>query len=80
MVNDILFKPNFKNTVWYHDYIYQSGVLIGEIHTDITEGGYNLRKLVPLEIVDGTVDIMETVAHFANAQDAKQFVIQAGGL
>lgn len=54
--------------------------MIGEIFTNITDGGYNLRKLVPLEVADGTVEIMQTIAHFNKVQEAKDFVIQAGGL
>jgi len=71
----ITFKPNWK-TVWYQDYIYQNETLIGEIHTAIDEGGYNLRKLVPC----GEVEIMKTIAHFNTVCDAKEFVDKAGGL
>lgn len=74
--NGITYERNFKELIWYQEYIYQDGALIGEIFTDITEGGYNLRKLVEC----GPVEIFETIAHFENVYDAKNFVNQAGGL
>lgn len=74
--NGIAYVRNFVEKVWYQERIYQDGLLIGEILTDITEGGYNLRKLVPC----GEVEIMENIAHFMTVSDAKAFVNQAGGL
>lgn len=74
--NGITYIRNFKELVWYQEYIHQNDTLIGEVFTNITDGGYNLRKLVPA----GAVEIMETIAHFTTVSDAKAFVNQAGGL
>lgn len=75
-MTEISFVRNFTNLVWYQEYIYSNTKLIGEIYTNIEDGGYNLRKLVP----NGQVEIMETIAHFETIQDARSFVTQANGL
>lgn len=74
--SSISFQRNEKELVWHQEYIYEDGALIGEIFTNITDGGYNLRKLTDI----GPTEIMETIAHFETIEDAKQFVTQAGGL
>jgi hypothetical protein len=74
--NGISYQRNLKELVWYQEYIYQDGNLIGEIFTDITEGGYNLRKLQEC----GEAMIFVNIAHFETVCDAKDFVNQAGGL
>lgn len=68
----IFFQRNEKELVWHQEYIYEDGNLIGEIFTNIPDGGYNLRKL--------TNRIMVNIAHFETIEDAKQFVTQAGEL
>jgi hypothetical protein len=78
--NGINYVRNDKELVWYQEYIYQEGSLIGEIFTAIDGDGYNLRKLVPVSIQNGTVEIMQTVGNFTSVCDAKSFVNQAGGL
>lgn len=76
MSNDITYKRNLDELVWYQEYIYHNNELIGEIFTNITEGGYNLRKLTPC----GEAMIFTNIAHFNTVSDAKDFVNQAGGL
>ena len=76
MSNDITYKRNIDELVWYQEYIYQNDELIGEIFTNIDEGGYNLRKLEPC----GEAMIFTNIAHFESVCDAKDFVNQAGGL
>jgi hypothetical protein len=72
----INYQRNFSELVWYQEYIYQDGALIGEIFTNITDGGYNLRKLTDI----GPAEIMQDIAQFETVSDAKDFVNQAGGL
>jgi hypothetical protein len=72
----ITYKRNLQELVWYQEYIYQDGDLIGEIFTNIDDGGYNLRKLIPC----GVVEIMESIAQFKTVCDAKDFVNQANNL
>ena len=74
--NGLLYSRNQKELVWYQEHIYQDGALIGEIFTNIEDGGYNLRKLTKM----GEHLIMQTIAHFNTVCDAKHFVNQAGGL
>jgi hypothetical protein len=74
--NGISYQRNFDELVWYQEYIYQDGNLIGEIFTDIENDGYNLRKLVEC----GEAMIFTNIAHFNSVCDAKSFVNQAGGL
>jgi len=74
--NSITYERNTKELVWYQEYIYQDGSLIGEIFTDIENHGYNLRKLTPA----GEAMIFQTVGHFETVSDAKSFVNQAGGI
>ena len=74
--NGLLYSRNQKELVWYQEHIYQDGALIGEIFTNIEDGGYNLRKLTKM----GEHLIMQTIAHFNTVCDAKDFVNQAGGL
>ena len=74
--NGLLYSRNQKELVWYQEHIYQDGALIGEIFTNIEDGGYNLRKLIKT----GEHLIMQTIAHFNTVCDAKDFVNQAGGL
>ncbi len=76
MNNGISYKRNLDELVWYQEYIYQDGNLIGEIFSNIDEGGYNLRKLTEC----GEAMIFTNVAHFDSVCDAKDFVNQAGGL
>ena len=76
MNNSISYQRNEKELVWHQEYIYQDGDLIGEIFSNIDEGGYNLRKLVPA----GEAMIFTNIAHFDSVSDAKAFVNQAGGL
>jgi hypothetical protein len=71
-VNDIYFKRNNNELVWHQEYIYQCGELIGEIYTNIDGEGYNLRKYVE--------PTYQFVANFNSVTDAKDFVLQAGGL
>lgn len=79
--NGIAYQRNLKEPVWYQEWIYQDGQYIGEIHTDITEGGYNLRKVEEIQIADdGVTTILKTIAHFDTVCDAKEFVNQAGRL
>ena len=72
----INYQRNFSELVWYQEYIYQDGALIGEIFTNIDEGGFNLRKLTD----NGPAEIMQNIAQFETVSDAKSFVNQAGGL
>ena len=74
--NGLLYSRNQKELVWYQEHIYQDGALIGEIFTNIEDGGFNLRKLTKM----GEHLIMQTIAHFNTVCDAKEFVTQAGGL
>jgi hypothetical protein len=74
--NGLLYSRNQKELVWYQEHIYQDGALIGEIFTNIEDGGFNLRKLTKM----GEHLIMQTIAHFNTVCDAKEFVNQAGGL
>ena len=74
--NGLLYSRNQKELVWYQEHIYQDGALIGEIFTNIEDGGFNLRKLTKM----GEHLIMQTIAHFNTVCDAKDFVNQAGGL
>jgi hypothetical protein len=74
--NGLLYSRNQKELVWYQEHIYQDGALIGEIFTNIEDGGFNLRKLTQM----GEHLIMQTIAHFNTVCDAKDFVNQAGGL
>lgn len=76
MTSGISYQRNLQELVWYQEYIYQDGNLIGEIFTDIENNGYNLRKLVPC----GEAMIFTNIAHFDTVNDAKTFVNQAGGL
>ncbi len=79
--NGISYERNLKELVWYQEWIYQNGQYIGEIFTNIEEGGYNLRKVKEIRIADnGVTTIAETIAHFETVCDAKSFVNQAGGL
>jgi hypothetical protein len=79
--NGITYERNLKELVWYQEWIYQNGQYIGEIFTNIDEGGYNLRKVKEIQIADnGITTIAETIAHFETVCDAKSFVNQAGGL
>ncbi len=72
----IRYTRNLKELVWYQELIYKDDVFIGEIFTNINEGGYNLRKLVPC----GEAMIFENIAHFETVCDAKEFVNQANGI
>lgn len=79
--NGITYERNFKELVWYQSWIYQDGQYIGEIFTNIDEGGYDLRKVKEIQLADDSVTaITETIAHFETVCDAKSFVNQAGGL
>lgn len=80
-MSTITYERNLKELVWYQEYIYSDGQYIGEIFTNIDEGGYDLRKVKEIRIADGGVtEITETIAHFETVCDAKSFVNQAGGL
>lgn len=77
----ITYERNLKELVWYQEYIFSDGQYIGEIFTNIDEGGYDLRKVKEIHIADnGVTEIVETIAHFETVCDAKSFVNQAGGL
>jgi hypothetical protein len=77
----ILYQRNFKELVWYQEYIYQNGDLIGEIFTNIDGVGYNLKKATNVKNLHGqSIVVMETIAQFNTVADAKEFVNQAGGL
>jgi hypothetical protein len=79
--NGITYERNLKELVWYQEWIYQNGQYIGEIFTNIDEGGYDLRKVKEIKIAsNGVTSIVETIAHFESVCDAKSFVNQAGGL
>jgi hypothetical protein len=79
--NGITYERNFKELVWYQSWIYQDGQYIGEIFTNIDEGGYDLRKVKEIQLDDDSVTVItETIAHFETVCDAKSFVNQAGGL
>ncbi len=79
--NGITYERNFKELVWYQEWIYQDGQYIGEIFTNIDEGGYDLRKVKEIKIAsNGVTSIVETIANFETVCDAKSFVNQAGGL
>jgi hypothetical protein len=79
--NGITYKRNFDELVWYQGWIYKDGQFIGEIFTNIEEGGYDLRKVEEIQLADDTVTtIFATVGHFETVCDAKSFVNQAGGL
>ena len=79
--NGITYERNFKELVWYQEWIFKNGQYIGEIFTDIEEGGFNLRKVKEIHIASGGVtEITETIAHFETVCDAKSFVNHAGGL
>lgn len=80
-MSTITYERNLKELVWYQEWIYKNGQYIGEIFTNIDEGGYDLRKVKEIQIADGGVtEITETIAHFETVCDAKSFVNQAGGL
>lgn len=77
----ITYERNLKELVWYQEWIFSNGQYIGEIFTNIDEGGYDLRKVKEIHIADnGVTEIVETIAHFETVCDAKSFVNQAGGL
>lgn len=79
--NGINYERNLKELVWYQEWIYKNGQYIGEIFTNIEEGGYDLRKVKEIQIADnGVTSIVETIAHFNTVCDAKSFVNQAGQL
>ena len=79
--NGITYERNFKELVWYQEWIYQDGQYIGEIFTNIVDGGFDLKKVKEIQIADDSVTtIVETIAHFETVCDAKSFVNQAGGL
>ena len=79
--NGITYERNQKELVWYQEWIYQDGQYIGEIFTNIDEGGYDLRKVKEIQINSGGVTtIAEVIANFESVCDAKSFVNQAGGL
>jgi hypothetical protein len=79
--NGITYERNQKELVWYQEWIYQNGQYIGEIFTNIDEGGYDLRKVKEINISDnGVTTITEVIANFESVCDAKSFVNQAGGL
>ena len=79
--NGITYERNQKELVWYQEWIYKNGQYIGEIFTNIDEGGYDLRKVKEIKIAsNGVTSIVETIAHFESVCDAKSFVNQAGGL
>jgi hypothetical protein len=80
-MSTITYERNFKELVWYQEWIFSDGQYIGEIFTNIEEGGYNLRKVKEIQLSDnGVTEIVETIAHFETVCDAKSFVNQAGGL
>lgn len=68
--NGLLYSRNQKELVWYQEHIYQDGALIGEIFTNIEDGGFNLRKLTQM----GEHLIMQTIA------PSTQFVMQKTSL
>lgn len=83
--NGLTYKRNFEELVWYQEFIFQDGNLIGEIHTDITEEGftqgYLLKKAHNIMVDDSTpLYATKTIAYFPTVNDAKTFVNQAGGL
>ena len=80
-MSTITYERNLKELVWYQEWIFSDGKYIGEILTNIEEGGYNLRKVKEIHIANnGVTEIVETIAHFETVCDAKSFVNQAGGL
>lgn len=76
----ISYTRNLKELVWYQELIFKDDELIGEIFTNIDEGGYNLRKYENVQIQGGFVSIPKTIAHFESVCDAKDFVNQANGI
>lgn len=72
----ITYERNFAELVWYQEQIFKNDELIGEIFTNIEDGGFNLRKLTNI----GPCKIMQNVAQFETVADAKCFVNQAGNL
>ena len=71
----LTYKRNLNELVWYQEYIYKNDELIGEIFTNIDEGGYNLRHCVDVSLADDSVtEVMETIAHFTTVCNAKDFV------
>jgi hypothetical protein len=74
---------HFPNTVsWYRELVYLEGKLIGEINepTDSTSANkiYKVCKYVPLQVTDGTVDILSEVSRFGRVCDCKDYINNGG--
>ena len=79
--NAITYERNFKELVWYQEWIFKNGQYIGELFTNISGGGYFLRKVKEIQLADNYVTtILENIAHFESVCDAKEFVNQSGTL
>jgi len=76
-------RAHFPNNVsWYRELVYLNGTLIGEIQepTNSTYKNqvYDVRKYIPVQVLDGEVSITSTIKTFSSVSDCKDFINNGG--
>jgi hypothetical protein len=71
-----------NNNSWYRELVYHNGALVGEINepteSTVAHKIYRVCRYVPLQVADGTVDILSTVTQFGRVCDCKDYINNGG--
>jgi len=76
-------RAHFPNNMsWYRELVYLDDTLVGEIQEPVTSTSrnklYNVRKYIPMQVVDGEVSITSTIKTFNTVSDCKDFINNGG--